>query len=148
MSVSTSASVTDDAFNFDEIQYGEIEGPRLWQRTAHVVAGWLKQIGKFFLSHLGLLAMVIIYAIIGAFIFVQLEQPNERNLCFINSENYNSIQASMLNRLQQVSSSYPQTSDGDDATEAFRALLNEFKDAVSGLYVCRVGLCYVMLQLP
>jgi hypothetical protein len=132
MSVS-SASATDYFPRVGE-EYGEIRTPNLWQQRTTVAAGWLKQICKFFLSHLSLLAMVIIYAIIGALIFVQLEQPNERNLCIINGENYNSLAASMVDRLWLVSSSFTPTSDYDEATAALRELINEFKDVVSNHY--------------
>jgi len=127
--MSASSSAYDYSTNIEEFEFGETDN--LWKLRANVIVGWLKQIFKFFSSHLGLLALVVVYAIIGALIFVQLEQPNERQSCFTNSDNFYSIQAAMVDRLWAVSRAYTQASDYDDATVAFYKLLGEFKDAVS-----------------
>ena len=108
----------------------DVGGISFWQKLTRNVFGCFKQIAIFFLSHLGLLALVIAYAVIGALIFVQLEKPNERNICTINSDNYDLLQESMTERLWTISSHFTQDGDYNEATSAISGLLNEFKDAV------------------
>lgn len=107
-----------------------------WRRRTSVILGWLKHVVKFVLSYLGLLTMVVVYAILGAFLFVKLEQPNELNLCITYSDYYYVYKLSMVDRLWMIVETYNDDSDYTLATDAVSDLLDEYKDAVSAALFC------------
>lgn len=124
-------TTTIDDVNESELQDELYDESSACKQRVKAAVGLLKQIVRFFLSHLSLLTLVAIYAVIGAFLFIALERPNELNLCITNYDSYVSIQASIVQRLWEVSSAYIQADDYNMAVDAFQQLLNEFKDAVS-----------------
>jgi len=91
----------------------------------------LKQFTIFCLSQFGLILLVVGYALIGAYVFGQLERPNEENSCITNQHLYNLAETSMVYRMWEVVKAYQRLNDFEDATDALRLLLAEFKDTVS-----------------
>lgn len=65
----------------------------------------LKLIGQFLSSHLGLLTIVILYAIAGGVIFQQLEATNEKSECIEAQGLYDQLESFFVENLWKVSCS-------------------------------------------
>ena len=90
----------------------------------------LKQIAIFCLSQFGLILLVVTYSLIGAYVFGQLERPNEKSSCTLNRDLYNQIETAMVYRLWEVVKAYQQLNDYPDVESVLHGLLTEFKDSV------------------
>ena len=93
----------------------------------------LKQLILFLLSQFGLILVVVFYSIVGAWIFSQLERPNEEATCVRNQDLYHRAEASMADRMWEVVTAYQQPNDFLVATGEMQTLLNEFKNTVRPL---------------
>jgi len=137
---------------FDDRVYDELKPERGFsiRRCLLSVGRALKHIVLFCLSQFGLIAIVVFYSIIGAWVFSQLERPNEEAMCFRNADLYNLAETSMVYRMWEVVTAYQQPADFQEATgqlaldididldfqeatEEVQELLNEFKDTASTL---------------
>ena len=137
---------------FDDRVYDELKPERGFsiRRCLLSVGRALKHIVLFCLSQFGLIAIVVFYSIIGAWVFSQLERPNEEAMCFRNADLYNLAETSMVYRMWEVVTAYQQPADFQEATgqlaldididldfqeatEELQELLNEFKDTASTL---------------
>jgi len=119
--------------SFDDRVYDELkpEGrAACWLRYLVTVGRWLKAVITSLLSQFGLLALVVVYAIIGALIFGQLERPNEKGTCTLNRQLYNLSATHLLDRMWEVVKAYQQPTDFNEATYALTRLLDEHKDTV------------------
>ena len=103
------------------------------RRRVFTVLGWVKGGAKFLSQHVGLLGMVVAYAIAGALIFQQLEAPNEKSGCIQRQNQYFPAQLEMANRLWLVAVSYRDDLDEYNAIDAFQTLLSEYRDQVLGI---------------
>lgn len=65
----------------------------------------LKLLGRFLSSHLGLLTIVVLYAIAGGVIFQQLESTNEKSECIEAEGLYEELEAFFVEALWEVSCS-------------------------------------------
>ena len=110
------------------------------------LARLLKQFVTFCLSQFGLIFLVVSYSLIGAYVFGQLERPNEKNSCLTNRNLYNLAETSMVYRMWEVVKAYQQLNDFEDATDALRQLLGEFKDTVYTSRLINQSICSKDLQ--
>lgn len=96
-----------------------------------------KRISKFLFSHIGLVAMVVIYAVAGAFLFQLLEQHNEAKNCQEGkgqeSTNIVNLKSHLLSYIQFNISSSPTDTTKDNETVANQKIedwLTTFRDDV------------------
>ena len=61
--------------------YDENENDQDYEQPKNNRKTFLKKMGKFLFSHVGLVVMVVIYAVAGAFLFQLLEQHEEAKNC-------------------------------------------------------------------
>ena len=103
---------------FDDRVYDELKPERGFsiRRCLLSVGRALKHIVLFCLSQFGLIAIVVFYSIIGAWVFSQLERPNEEAMCFRNADLYNLAETSMVYRMWEVVTAYQQPADFQEAT--------------------------------
>jgi len=76
----------------------EVDLPGCRRRLLSVVRV-LKEFASFLFSQFGLIAIVVSYSLIGAYIFGQLERPNEKSSCIRNRDLYNLAETSMMYRM-------------------------------------------------
>jgi len=99
-----------------------------WRRRLLAVGGAVKELATFCLSQFGLIALVVTYTLIGAYIFGQLEsdhersrldrrytnifgqleRPNELSKCVEYRDLYNLAERSMVYRMWEVVTAYHQ----------------------------------------
>jgi len=118
---------------YEERVYDELDAAEdyvAWRRRLLSVVRVLKEFVIFCLTQFGLIILVVAYSLVGAYIFAQLEQPNEERACIVNAELYSLAETSMVYRMWEVVKAYQQLNDFQDATNALQGLLNEFKDTV------------------
>lgn len=99
--------------------------------------GFLKRISKFIFSHVGLVVMVILYSVAGAFLFELLEQHEEAKDCQegkgVESTNIVNLKSNLLTYIQFNISSNPADTSKDNETVANQKIedwLTEFRDKV------------------
>lgn len=99
-------------------------------------AGCCKMFTKFFLSHIGLCVMVVLYSVAGGFIFQHLEQTNEKQECIKKMDKYTDMANGTVDELWTASQAFVQqwiddNQDEERAQEAiseFRSYLVRFRD--------------------
>lgn len=81
-----------------------------------------KKISKFLFSHIGLVVIVIVYAVLGGFLFELLEQHKEIELCEqgkgVESGNIVELRSKLLTYIQFNITSNPAEPDKDNETIA------------------------------
>ena len=97
--------------------------------------GCCKRITKFLFSHIGLVGMVIIYAVLGGFLFELLERHEEMRLCEIGKgeedTNIVTLRAKLLTYIQFNITTNPLEAGKDNdtvANETIEQWLREFRN--------------------
>lgn len=90
-----------------------------------------KQTFQFFFSQVGLCGMVVVYAMIGGFIFRHLEQTNEIHECETTVKKYEEGEAKMLDEMGKIMDAF-RTNDEEILAE-FKKQLGDFRLFVSTL---------------
>ena len=101
-------------------------------------ANCCKTFTKFLLSRVGMSLMVVVYSIIGGFIFQFLEKTNEKGECIQKMEDYRVLENRVKNQLWNASKTivnrYHQSNQDAlrmyEALGEFRDFLVEFRDEV------------------
>ena len=102
-------------------------------KRRQVIANCCKKSMKVIFSHVGLSGMVIVYSIIGGFIFQHLERTNEKQEC-VNSQNkYEPMENVTKYNLWEISANYRNDEDMEMALEEFQKQLVKFRDDVLAL---------------
>ena len=115
-------------------------------------ANCCKTCTKFLLSRVGISIMVILYSVIGGFIFEFLEKTNEKGECIQKMQDYNELEGRIKLQLWNVSKTsvnrYHQNNQDvvrmQEAFDEFRVFLVEFRDkaldiAYKGIDCVRMG---------
>lgn len=100
--------------------------------------GCCKRVSKFIFSHIGLVAMVVIYSVAGSFLFQLLEQHEEAKMCQEGkgqeSTNIVNLKSKLLTYIQFNISTNPLDNSKDNETVAnanIESWLQEFRDQVN-----------------
>lgn len=64
--------------------------------------GCCKKVMKFLFSHVGLCGMVILYCVIGGFIFEHLEKNNEEQICYESMSEYVPMENKTINSTLKI----------------------------------------------
>lgn len=113
-------------------RYGET------QSRKRAAANCFKNIAKFLLSRVGISIMVILYCIIGGFVFQYVERTNEKQECINNMVLYNDLEDRIKADLWNVSKVHINRNHSENeqiervraAVGDFKKLLEEFRDQV------------------
>lgn len=88
---------------------------------------------RFSLSQVGLLLVVILYAVAGGFIFQHLESTNEKEQCVQGRDKYEPMENETIYKIWSISSSFRLNDDAPYAMAAYRTQLSKFRDEILSL---------------
>ena len=96
---------------------------------------WCKKAMKIVFSHLGLTALVVLYAVLGGYLFKLLESGNEINNCEVSAAKYNDMENKSQHNIWEISKSYAQSDLEDEETKTnlfveFQSELQKFREDV------------------
>lgn len=88
---------------------------------------------KFSISQLGLLVVVVLYAVAGGFIFQHLEATNEKEQCIQGREKYEPMENNTIYKIWTISTGFTMQDDAPYALDAYRKELSSFRDGILAL---------------
>ena len=92
------------------------------------LANCCKTFAKFFLSRVGISVMVVLYSIIGGFVFEFLEKTNEKGECIQKLNDYNALELRVKQQLWNVSiTSVNKHKDENEDIESAREATEELR---------------------
>ena len=85
---------------------------------------------KFVGSQIGLVVLIVVYAIIGAVMFEHLEKANEMDTCLQKQALYEPLQNDTVYKFWQIATSFTYSWDQPYAVQHFQDQLSAFRDSI------------------